>query len=380
MAKRRRAGAAGWLSDYCLTAARYQRSPFAGRRNPLPEKVLITGGAGFLGCYLARRLLRDGCAVTLFDVAPLDAADLIGHVRFERGDVRDRARVQEVVRGHDGVIHAAAALPIQRTRRRIYSVNITGTRHVLDACLAHGVERVVYVSSTAVYGVPKALPETEESPLDPIGYYGESKVAGERLCARYGQRGLAVNVLRPKTFLGPERLGVFELWFEAIYSGKRVYLLGDGTNRYQLLAVVDVVDALVRALNSAIYGETFNVGASQFGTWRSDLGAVIRYAGSRSKLTGLPVRPAQAVLALLEWLGLSPIAAWHYLTMPADSYIAIDKAERLLGWHPTQSNVELLVESYQWYAEHRAEMLHKVGATHRVGWNFQVLDLVRWLP
>ncbi|HZR98126.1 MAG TPA: NAD(P)-dependent oxidoreductase [Chloroflexota bacterium] len=340
----------------------------------------MTGGAGFLGCHLARRLLRDGCAVTLFDVAPLDAADLIGRVRFERGDVRDGARVLEVVRGHDGVVHAAAALPIQRTRRRIYSANITGTRHVLDACLAHGVERVVYVSSTAVYGVPKSLPETEESPLDPIGYYGESKVAGEQLCARYGRQGLAVNVLRPKTFLGPERLGVFELWFEAIYSDKRVYLLGDGNNRYQLLAVADVVDALVKALHSKVYGETFNIGAREFGTWRSDLGAVIRYAGSQSKLTGLPVRPSQAVLAVLERLGLSPIAAWHYLTMPADSYIAIDKAERLLDWHPTQSNVELLVESYRWYAEHRAEVLHKVGSTHRVGWNFQVLDLVRWLP
>src|SRR5436309_147717 len=109
----------------------------------LARKVLVTGGAGFLGCHLARRLFRDGYTVTLFDRAELTAADLVGRVRFERGDVRDAARVEEVVRGQDWVVHAAAALPIQRTRRRIYGVNVGGTRHVLDACLAHGVTRVV---------------------------------------------------------------------------------------------------------------------------------------------------------------------------------------------------------------------------------------------
>jgi nucleoside-diphosphate-sugar epimerase len=343
------------------------------------RNVLITGGAGFLGCHLARRFLQEDYRVTLLDVVDLDAGDLLGRVRFVRADVRDCGAVLEAARNQDCVVHAAAALPIQQSKRAIYSVNVGGTRNVLEAALAHRARRVVYVSSTAVYGVPKQVPETERAPLDPIGYYGRSKLAAEKLCAAYARRGVSLNVLRPKTFLGPERLGVFEVWFEAIYRGRRVFLLGSGHNRYQLLAVSDVCDAILAACTSAVDGEVFNVGASEFGTWRSDLGYVIERAGSRARITGLPVRSSQWILAAMEALHLSPIAAWHYKTLPVDSYVAIEKAERLLGWRPRQSNRDLLWDSYRWYAQHHAEVIRRVGKTHRVGWDTRALKLMKIL-
>jgi nucleoside-diphosphate-sugar epimerase len=318
--------------------------------------------------------------VSLLDREALDAVDLVGEVEMVRADVRDEAAVDRAVCGKDLVVHAAAALPIRRSRRRIFGVNLGGTEVVLRACRRHSVRRLVYISSTAVYGVPGQLPETERTPLHPIGHYGRSKVAAERLCFRYQRQGLSINILRPKTFLGPERLGVFQLWFEAIYRGKRVFILGNGRNRFQLLAVADVVDAIVRALTSAADGGVFNVGAREFGTWRTDLGAVISAAGSRAEITPLPTLPCQTVLWGLEQLNLSPIAEWHYRTMPVDSYVAIERARELLGWEPRQSNRELLVESYRWYAEHRAELLDRAGLTHRVGWDFKLLDLAKWLP
>lgn len=339
-------------------------------------KVLITGGTGFLGCHLARLFLRKNFSVTLYDLAPLDATDLIGKVTVITGDIRDKKKITAAMKNHDYVVHAAAALPIQQSRAIIFNVNVAGTKTVLDAALENAIKRFVFISTTAVYGIPKHLPETETSPLDPIGDYGESKIAGETLCKEYMQKGLAINIIRPKTFLGPERLGVFELWFEAIFTNKRIYILGNGNNKYQLLAVSDVANAIYKALTSKASNEIFNIGAKEFQTWRKDLGAVISHEKSKARITSLPVIPSQIILHILEILRLSPLAAWHYKTMPVPSFVSIKKAEKLLDWHPQKSNQELFLESYLWYKKHRMEVLHKVGKTHRVGWNFKILNLL----
>lgn len=338
--------------------------------------VLITGGTGFLGVHLARRLLKLKYNVTLFDLADLDAKDLIGNVKVIKGDIRNKQTVTKALKNQSFVIHAAAALPIQRTKQAIYSVNIDGTKNVLEAALKNKVKRVVFISSTALYGVPKHLPETEESPIEPIGYYGESKLAGEKLCLKYFEQGLSVNIIRPKTFLGPERLGVFELWFEAIYTGRKIFLLGNGKNKWQLLAVSDVVEAIIKAMASKVDGEVFNVGAKDFETWRKDLGAVIKYAKSKTEIASLPVLPSQLALAFLEKINLSPISAWHYKTLPVNSYVSTKKAEKFLGWKAKKSNQDLLLESYKWYEKNRDEVAKRVGKTHRVGWNFKILNLV----
>lgn len=341
----------------------------------MTKKVLITGGTGFLGVHLTRYLLKKKYKVTLLDSSVLDAKDLIGKVRVLKGDIRDTKTVDKAMAGQDYVVHAAAALPIQLTKQAIFSVNIEGTKNVLSSALKHKIKRLVFISSTAVYGVPKHLPETETAPLDPIGFYGISKIEGEKLCMEYQKKGLQTNIIRPKTFLGTERLGVFELWFEAIYTNKRVFILGNGHNKYQLLAVTDIVDAIEKALTCKANGEIFNIGAEKFGTWRTDLGFVIKHAKSKSKITSIPTFPAQQALWLLEVLRLSPIAAWHYKTMPVDSYVSIKKAKKLLRWTPKKSNQDLFLESYLWYKQNRKRIHGKVGNTHRVGWNFKILNL-----
>lgn len=343
----------------------------------MSKTVLITGGAGFLGCHLSREFLKQQYKVTIIDIADLDAQDLLGKVTFIKGDIRDKAAIQKATKGNQYVVHAAAALPIQQTKEHIFSTNVDGTRNVLEAALQEKVKRLVFISTTAVYGVPKHLPEKEDSPLDPIGHYGNSKIEGENLCRKYIKKGLEVNIIRPKTFVGPERLGVFELWYEAIYTGKRVFLLGNGSNPYQLLAVSDVVQAIILALNAKAKNEIFNIGAKDFQTWRKDLQYVISYAKSTSRITGLPVLPSQIILYILEQLHLSPIAAWHYKTMPVPSYVSTEKAEKLLGWKAQKSNQQLLLENYKWYEKHREEILHRVGTTHRVGWNFKLLNLMK---
>jgi nucleoside-diphosphate-sugar epimerase len=336
----------------------------------------ISGGAGFLGLHLARRLLADGHDVRTLDVAPLDDTDLERSVDELRGDVRDRDSVGKLVQGADVVVHAAAALPIQASRGSIRSVNVAGTENVLRAANEAGVRRVVFISSTAVYGVPEKHPIEEDDPLVGVGSYGESKIDAEGLCR---VAAVETTIVRPKTFIGPERLGVFEILFDWIREGRRIYTLGKGHNRYQLLAVEDLVDATVRAaVEPKAARETFNIGATEFGTVRSDLQALIDHAGSSSRLRPVPVKPAEIALRGLELLRVSPLAEWHYKTAHKDSFVDVSKAQRILDWQPRLSNREALIETYDWYLANRGRV-GGAGVTHRVPWNQQALGLLKRL-
>lgn len=340
--------------------------------------VAISGGAGFLGLHLSRRLLAGGIAVRTLDLAPLDDAELESSVDELRGDVRDEASCRALVAGADVLVHAAAALPIQASRAAIRSVNVGGTATLLAAAHEAGVRRVVFVSSTAVYGVPERHPIHEDDPLAGVGFYGESKIEAEAVCTAFARRGLDVAVVRPKTFVGPERLGVFEILFDWIREGRRIPILGSGANRYQLLAVEDLVEAILRCFDAPVAGEALNVGAAEFGTVREDLQALIDHAGSGARLRSVPARPAEIVLRGLELARLSPLGEWHYRTAHKDSFVSIDKARRLLGWEPRLSNAQTLVETYDWYLAHR-EALGRAGVTHRVPWNQRALGLLKRL-
>jgi nucleoside-diphosphate-sugar epimerase len=339
----------------------------------------ISGGAGFLGLHLARRLLADGHAVRTLDVVPLDEPELERSVDELRGDVRDHAAARKLVEGADVLVHAAAALPIRGSRDEIAAVNVGGTATTLAAAREAGVRRAIFVSSTAVYGVPKVHPISEDAPLVGVGPYGESKIEAERVCREFAERGLDVVIIRPKTFIGPERLGVFEILFDWVHDGRRIYMLGDGSNRYQLLAVEDLVEAVVRAARAdGVAGEAINVGAQEFRTVRSDLQSLIDHAHSTSRLTPVPAKPAEVALRALELARLSPLAEWHYKTAHRDSFVDVAKAERLLGWHARLSNADALCETYDWYLAHR-DTLGRAGTTHRVPWNQQALALLKKL-
>jgi len=336
----------------------------------------ITGGAGFLGLHLARRLLASGHEVRTLDLAPLDDAELERNVEELRGDVRDLSAAARLVQGADVLVHAAAALPIQASRESIRTVNVGGTGVAFAAAADAGVGRAVLISSTAVYGVPKHHPIAEDAPLVGVGHYGESKIDAEEVARDFGRRGLEVVIFRPKTFIGPERLGVFEILFDWIREGRGIPILGNGSNRYQLLAVEDLVEATVAAAEKDVAGETFNVGATEFGTVRSDLEGLIAHAGSGSRLRPVPARPAELALRALELARLSPLAEWHYRTAHRDSFVDVSKAQRLLGFAPRLSNEQALCETYDWYLANRGRV-GAAGVTHRVPWDQRALGVVK---
>lgn len=249
--------------------------------------VLITGGAGFLGINLCRYLLARGYNVRSLDVAPFDYPER-NAVQTFRGDVRDPRMVERAMADVDIVIHAAAALPLS-TRHEILSVDVDGTRTLLQQALKQRVSRFIFISSTAVYGIPDHHPLRETDALQGVGPYGKAKIAAEALCSEYRALGLCVPVLRPKSFVGPERLGIFELLCDWAYDGKNFPVLGNGNNLYQLLDVEDLCAAIELCMTGdrAAVDDTFNVGAREFGTMRENFQAVLDHAGHGRRIIGL---------------------------------------------------------------------------------------------
>ena len=202
---------------------------------------LVTGGAGFLGIHLCRGLLEKADKVISYDIAAIPPEEGLSGVVEVVGDIRDGAALARALEGVDTVVHAAAALALA-SPEEIDAVNAEGTRRVLEASRAAGVRRLVYVSTTAVYGMPTAHPITEDCALDPMGSYGIAKAKAEQYVLE--QQGLSTVIIRPKSFIGTGRLGIFQVLFDWIESGCRIYILGDGTNRFQLLSVLDLVEAI----------------------------------------------------------------------------------------------------------------------------------------
>ncbi len=342
------------------------------------KHILITGGSGFLGINLVRHLLAKGCeSVTVLDIADFEYPEL-DRIKFIKGDIRDRTTVDLCVADADWVVHSAAALPLY-SREDIFSTEVDGTRNVVDSCFEHGVERLVHISSTAVYGVPDHHPLYETDKLIGVGPYGEAKVQAEHICSEYREKGMCIPVLRPKSFIGPERLGVFTMLYGWAHEGHGFPVLGRGSNRYQFLDVEDLCDAVVLCLtgDTAVVNDVFNIGAREFTTIREDYQAVLDAAGHGKKVRPIPAWPAIMTLRVLELLHLSPLYKWVYETVCKHSFVSIEKAETQLGFNPQYSNQESLVRNYRWYVEHLDEFRHLSGISHRVPWKQGVMAFVK---
>ncbi len=342
------------------------------------SRYLVTGGAGFLGINLVRYLLERGHEVVSFDMAPFDYADVCDRVVVETADIRDRAAVAAAMDGVDVVVHCAAALPLYSTHD-IFSTDITGTGYVLDSAYKAGIDRVVHVSSTAVYGIPDHHPLREDDKLDGVGPYGKAKIRAEQIGLEYRAKGMCVPIIRPKSFIGPERLGVFALFYDWAKDGHGFPMIGSGRNRYQLLDVEDLCDAiyLCATLDRGAVNDTFNIGAKEFTTMREDYQAVLDRAGYGKKIVGFPAAPMIWTLRLLELLHLSPLYKWVYETASKDSFVSIEKAERVLGWQPKYSNKDALIRNYDWYLSHLDQFATASGVSHRVPWKQGVLRFAK---
>lgn len=339
---------------------------------------LVTGGAGFLGINLVRYLISRGHQVASLDIVQFDYKDMNDKIEIITGDIRDKNIVEKAVQSRDMIVHTAAALPLYKAED-IYSTDIDGTRNMIEAGKKAGIKRFIHISSTAVYGIPDHHPLLENDKLDGVGPYGKAKILAEEECLKMRKEGMCVPILRPKSFIGPERLGVFDLLYDWALDGRGFPMIGNGKNRYQLLDVEDLCEAiyLCATLDEKIVNDTFNIGAKVFTTMRKDYQAVLDKAGFGKQIKSLPEKPIIFTLRVLEAMKLSPLYKWVYETASKDSFVSIDKAEKILGYKPKFSNKDALLRNFQWYIEHRDEFKDTGGVSHRVPWKQGILRLAK---
>lgn len=306
------------------------------------KRILVTGGAGFIGSALVRVLLPANEVVVLDDfsvgrIENLEGAGREGNLTVVRGDIRDRATVEEAMRGVAVVYHLAVqCLRLSLSNPRlVHDVNTTGTLILCEAARREGVERFIYVSSSEVYGTTRSGPMNEEHPMEPTTPYAASKLAGEAYARAFHLTyGLPVVIVRPFNAYGPRSHiegpygEVIPRFVSRALQGLPPLLFGDGHQTRDFAYVTDTVEGIIRAgAREAPIGEVFNIAS------------------------GTEMAIAELAMMVLDLTGRADLTPEHRPPRPGDvrrMWADISKANRLLGFEPQVSIREGIARYIEW--------------------------------
>ncbi len=321
-------------------------------------KALVTGSSGLLGQVHTALVLERGDSVTGFDMVPPPQPVDAPRFDFVLGDMRDAGALRDAARSVDVIYHLAAGQRMKPQfaslgEREIFDMNLAGVANVLHVAEDLGTPKVVFISSSGIYGIPQTVPCTEDHPTVPLGAYGDSKIEAEELCRRAIDRGLNVTALRPMSLFGPNMTGVFGILFDWVRTGRPVLTLGSGHNRVQMVSARDVATACIQAAERNPTEHFFNIGSdpATVPTVREQVEALVCHAGTRSRVIPIPAAMLRNTARALHLLGQSPIVPEHYLLADSTFILDIDRARRELDWQPVYSNIELMNDAYDWYVK-----------------------------
>jgi nucleoside-diphosphate-sugar epimerase len=336
-------------------------------------KHLVTGGSGFLGSLVVKRLVERGEEVVVLDIG--DDESRPPGVAFVQGDILDRDVVARAMLGVEVVHHNVALVPIAKAgRRRFWDVNVTGSQIVAEEAVRAGAGAFVHQSSSAIFGAVEEMPVTNATVPHPVEAYGAAKLESERVVVGALGDAMPLYIVRPRTILGPGRLGIFGILFRWIDESRNVYVIGDGNKPFQFVHAEDLVGAYFHMLDLKRPG-IYNVGTDRFNTLRQALDNLIAYVGSKSQVKGLPRNLTKNVLRVLDWTGLSPLGPYHYNVYGKAFYFDTEPL-RELGWTARYSNDEMLRETYEFYRQHRDDSSGN-QSLHRKPLGEKVLAVVR---
>jgi len=342
------------------------------------KNVLVTGGSGFFGGVLKRRLLAEGYACTNIDlVADQDTHPNLTSVQ---GDIRDQTLLRQIFASGTfvAVQHCAAQLAHGVVDDKLlWTSNVDGTRNLADAAKQFGVKKFVFLSTNCLWASNRGHDVKEDEPSNPVELYGRSKLAGEQVLAEY-VNDLDVVTIRCPTIIDSGRLGLLAILFEFIDDGKKVWVVGDGSNRYQFIYAQDLATACLQAMD---YGRSnvFHIGSENVVSLRRVYEAVIQAAGSKSRVASLPKAPTIAAMKLAHKLNLSPLGPYHY-RMIAESFVFDTTRIRAeLGWAPTMTNEEMMIRAYRYYSENRREIHARTDVSaHSQPTSMGIIRALKW--
>ncbi|MFZ3043630.1 MAG: NAD(P)-dependent oxidoreductase [Minisyncoccia bacterium] len=323
------------------------------------NKVLITGGAGFIGAHLAEYLLEKTTDdIVLFDQLEAPPKTYGDRVVYYKGNIFSPEDVTEVFETYGPfatVYHLAAAMPNKEFPDEVlWKSNVDGTDLVAAQAVKHGARSFVFTSSNVLYGIPESLPTVEDkTPPRPLEIYGRSKVEAEKLLATYEGK-MDIQIFRCPVVSGIGRLGLQAILFEFISEDKNVYVLGDGSNKYQFADVLDVCSALEKASHAKGF-DVYNIGSDEVMTLREIYQKVIEFAGSRSKIVSIPKAPALFLLSILDKLNLSPLGVYQYTMLGLSLYADTTKIKSKLAWQPETTDLDTFIGNYKWFIANKGK-------------------------
>lgn len=323
-------------------------------------KILVTGGTGFTGSHLTRRLLHRGHKVVVIDSQRGLFCDELKELGAEiyLGSVTDADLVRKVTKGCEVVHHLAAAFRRVNLPKKIYwDVNVEGTRHILEAALKCGVGKVVYCSTCGVHGDVKRGPANENAPIAPEDYYQYTKYEGEKLAAEYLKRGLKVVTVRPTAIYGPGDPERFVMLFRMVKKG-RFMMFGSGKAHYHPVYIDNLVDAFELAATAEKgIGEAYLIGDEKYYKLNDLISAIGEALGVKVTIWHLPFWPLWLTALACE-IAYKPFPADPPLFRRRVDWFrqnrafSIEKAKRELGYQPKIGLKEGLAHTVEWYRDH----------------------------
>ena len=341
-------------------------------------KALVTGGSGYFGTLLINKLLEDNYEVGSLDINnPTEQQD---NIEFHQVDIRDTDSLLKSITGYDVIFHNVAQVPLAKNNKLFWEVNVEGTKNLCRAAVTAKIKKLVYTSSSAIYGVPEQNPVDENTIPSPGEAYGRAKLEGEKICKEYSNKGLDISIIRPRTIMGHGRLGIFSILFRWIREGVNIPVLNNGVNIYQFVHADDLANACILTSQKSSSFEAYNIGATDYYSMRETLESLCDYAGTGSKVFSLPMRPIEFAMNITSALRLSPLSPYHSLMYGRSLYFDINKAKLELGFTPKRTTNEMFRESYDWFINNLDSMEYDENTSaHRKPVKEAILKVVRWI-
>lgn len=336
---------------------------------------LITGGSGYVGSFIIKKLIEMGEKIYSLDV--IDPLEINENVNYVNGSVLDKDLIDNLTRKCDFVHHNAALVPLTKSGEEFNKVNVEGTKILVESSIKNNISHFCHMSSSAVFGLPTELPLLNSSPRKPVEIYGQSKKDAEDVVMTYiaSNPDFSCSIVRPRTILGSNRLGIFELLFRWISKGNNIFVIGAADKPFQFAHINDIVNASIQSCKFKKRG-AYNVGTLSFGSLTNDLQLLINYAESSSKIIKLPEYFTIKGLTILDKLNLSPFAPWHYLTYHKPFYFNSNYVYEKLDYKPKGSNIDILIESYKSFIETPQNYSNKASSPHRSRLKSSTIELI----
>ena len=343
------------------------------------KTVLITGGSGFFGGLLKKQLLRKGFFCVNIDLEKDDFSH--NNLVSIKGDIRNRKLLEETFSKYkfDAVFHCATILAhAVKDKKILWESNVSGTRNIAFSAKKNKVPRVIFTSSNCLWGESFDRQVTEKNTPKPVEIYGKSKWEGEKILLKHKKHFHSI-IFRCPTIIDAGRLGLLAILFEFMDEGRKVWIVGEGDNKYQFIYAQDLIDACTKALDYN-KSDIFNIGSDNVKSFKEVYQYVIDEAKTGARIAKLPRSLTIFLMKLAYTFRLSPLGPYQY-KMIAESFVFnTKKIKDKLGWKPTLTNEEMLFKSYKYYHKNLKEIKgRKNVSAHKQTAKMGIIKLLKWL-